>query len=97
MGDFRPLTPPADLSESCWVAYQAMNPAAGEGYAIFFRRRLACEEAEFQLGNIDCNQRYRVENLSQERKILSGRELQNLKIKLEKPESVQLIFYEKES
>ena len=97
--DYCPLSGEDSLtSDSIWLAYQLHRPSDHTGYVVAFRRS-ACPDSTYSvhLSAIDATRDYLVIDLdSKKDTIVSGSTLHdNLLLKLSKPRSSLLLFYER--
>lgn len=96
LGDFYQLTDETYATDSSWCAWSCDRPEEQDGFVIAFRR-CKCETSEitFELPQIDPNAKYEVELYDGTKKTMDGKELANLKVKLETARSFFLAIYKK--
>ncbi len=96
LGDFYPLLrTPKD--HTVWVAWQYDRPDLGEGTAVAFRRQASpYTSATLELKAIDPKAKYEVDWVDRKKKqVLSGKELQALKVEIAAKEQSVLVVYKK--
>ncbi len=93
--DMYPLVEsPENMRE--WFSYQLSDPAGARGCAVALRRKYSpIAERVLELRGIDEAARYEVEDWNGKRSEVSGAELKNFRVKLEKPRSFAVFFYKK--
>lgn len=94
-GNWYSLTEHPEIHRNIY-AYQCDLPECGEGYFAAFRRPRGDESCRIlSLQKIDPAARYEIEIWNGETKQLTGAELQNYRVEMPSPRSVQLVFYRK--
>ena len=96
MGDFYPLTDETTASDAQWCAWSCHRPEENDGFVILFRR-CKCERSAFEveLPAIDPSAKYEVEYYNGNKKVVDGKELAKLVVKLETSRSFFLAVYKK--
>ena len=85
-----------NLMEDIWTAYQGWNQEINKGVAVFFRRKNNTEPVKtFMLKNIDADAQYEVEDITGNKKTVSGKDLACWTVQLEQPQSTSVLFYQK--
>jgi alpha-galactosidase len=94
MGDYYPLTD-INLDDTKWCAWQLNRSDLGEGFAVFFRRyKSDINSSDFKLRGLDKDKYYAVDFVDKnEQKLMTGKELENLKVEITKVPGSFLIKY----
>jgi alpha-galactosidase len=96
-GDYYPLSEKPENMNN-WCAYHGHVPNDGHGFIIAFRREKSKSSREiYRLAGLDKEINYELEFYNGEKMIIPGKDLtEELIITLEKPRSMELIFYREE-
>ncbi len=95
-GDFYQLTDETYAVDDCWCAWACDRPEENDGFVIAFRRADAKDaEQTFRLPAIDVDAEYEVEFYDGAKTKMSGKELAELKVTLDRPRSFFLAIYKK--